>query len=793
MKIAGGHINGWGNQEKEVVRRLQGAVNLILDPFPGQVKEVAELVPGTFIIARFWNDENELYQRIKGNPQAAATHYFDRAMEKMGRLSLSEQRQVGAIQVANEVLQTNAEDLKRLAEFDIAMMVKCAAVGYRACINGTSVGWPLLAEDDQERSLRAYIPALQAAPTYQGLLIFHQYGPFPLFGPVPQEVDHVFRVHNKGPYSPGYYLTRWQDRIIPWYDNHGVPIGEYVITETGYDGGVIPEWAWKPWQEAPKGWQAPKPWGYGGDIAAYANDLERLMKEYARDSRCRGALVYAIGSNGDAKWQSFRSENVLLALTDRAIPDRTPPARQGSPQPAPDAQPTPAPTVPAPTPQTPPAPSGEVQLPSWVGVQKATVAPGSKVWRLKRAEYHADDTSGGRHHIYIEEPHNPNIRAVIKNTATSEVFYIPLEKPRSEPAGNHPMYGVGNVYSVEMEGAASDRVTGLTMPGNHHVTYHLWFEMTTEPVKEIPVPTPPTPTPPAPTPPAPVPSPVPAPAMSAPEQAFALVGKNVTLNPTHALPGMILGINRNAGQDKGYHLLGPEVRFQNAQKKYVALGGINWTTNEMIVALAQEGDWNPANILMYIRRGGKIRLFVPGVFDKPAHIWTPSPNFNARTARIDTIVLHHTAGGLQSSLNWLRNPNVKDPVSTHYLIAKDGTIYQLVADDKEAWHAGYSRSPDGRDNVGDFSLGYELENLGNGKDPYPPAQIAAVKRLMTYHALTYPITRERVLTHKRIRQLWMERYPSEAVRLGVSGKIDPAGLDVDKLIREVYDNLPVVG
>jgi hypothetical protein len=796
MKIAGAHLNGWGDTEKEVVRRLQGAVNLVLDPhaMTGVISQVAAQVPGTFIIARFWNDEGELVTRINQDPQAAAEHYYREAWGKILALPLNEQRLIGAIQVANEVMHTTGQYLAKLAEFDIAMMVKWASQGYRACINASSVGWPYLAEDDQERSLRAYIPALQAAQTYQGLLVFHQYGPFPLFGPVPSEVDHAFRTHLKGPYSPGHYITRWQSHVIPWYENHGVSIGEYVISETGYDGGVIPDYAWR--DDAPKGWQAPKPWGYGGDVAAYANDLEKLMREYARDTRCRGALVYAVGSNGDSKWESFRSENVLLALADRGIPDRTPPTRWLAPGGAPAPQPPAVTPEPGPAPVPPSSASGEVKLPTWVTVTLARVAPGTKVWRLVKAEWHDETESGGRHHIYIEEPHNPNISAKIMNTQTLETWIIPLEKPRSEPAGNHPMYGIGNSYAVRIEGAESDMVKGLELPGNHHVTYHLWFQMVTEPQTETPVPVPPVPVPPAPVPPKPpTPTPVPAPAMTAPERAFSLVEKQVGVSPTHALPSVILGINRKASQEKAYHLLGPEVRFQQGSQKYVALGGINYSNGELIVALTTEGDWNPANILTYVRRAGKIRPFVPGVFDKPPHTWSPSPNFNPRpgAGRVDTIVLHHTGGGFAGSLSWLKNPNVKDPVSTHYLIDKDGSIYQLVADDKEAWHAGYSRMPDGRNNVGDFSLGYELVNAGNGRDPYPPAQIAAVKRLMTYHALTYPITRERVVTHKTVRKLWMEQYPAEAVRLGVSAKIDPAGLDVEKLVREVYDNLPVLG
>ncbi len=49
-------------------------------------------------------------------------------------------------------------------------------------------------------------------------------------------------------------------------------------------------------------------------------------------------------------------------------------------------------------------------------------------------------------------------------------------------------------------------------------------------------------------------------------------------------------------------------------------------------------------------------------------------------------------------------------VSSHYLIARDGLIYQLVPEEKKAWHCGPSvmPPPDSRKSVNDFSIGIEL-------------------------------------------------------------------------------------
>ncbi|MBS9726832.1 N-acetylmuramoyl-L-alanine amidase, partial [Stutzerimonas stutzeri] len=70
----------------------------------------------------------------------------------------------------------------------------------------------------------------------------------------------------------------------------------------------------------------------------------------------------------------------------------------------------------------------------------------------------------------------------------------------------------------------------------------------------------------------------------------------------------------------------------------------------------------------------------------PLATWVPSPNQNARTPVI--IVLHHTEQtSVQQSLHTLRTANSGGRVSAHYLIGADGHRYQLVSDERRAWHA----------------------------------------------------------------------------------------------------------
>lgn len=91
--------------------------------------------------------------------------------------------------------------------------------------------------------------------------------------------------------------------------------------------------------------------------------------------------------------------------------------------------------------------------------------------------------------------------------------------------------------------------------------------------------------------------------------------------------------------------------------------------------------------------------------------WVPSPNISGRMEP-QIIVLHETAGRLDkgNAVSWLCKPSSK--VSAHFVIERDGTIVQLVACDRVAFHAGKSEW-NGRANCNAFSIGIEL--VGPGK------------------------------------------------------------------------------
>ncbi len=108
-----------------------------------------------------------------------------------------------------------------------------------------------------------------------------------------------------------------------------------------------------------------------------------------------------------------------------------------------------------------------------------------------------------------------------------------------------------------------------------------------------------------------------------------------------------------------------------------------------------------------------------------ATIWQASPNFNDRKPNF--VVIHHTSDDTaDQALGTLSNP--LRSVSAHYLIGRDGTIFQLVDERARAWHAGESKWGAHTD-INSASLGIELDN--NGREPFPEVQIAALLRLLT--------------------------------------------------------------
>jgi len=82
-------------------------------------------------------------------------------------------------------------------------------------------------------------------------------------------------------------------------------------------------------------------------------------------------------------------------------------------------------------------------------------------------------------------------------------------------------------------------------------------------------------------------------------------------------------------------------------------------------------------------------------------------------------------GAAQDALDRLCDPTSE--VSAHYLIDRDGTCFQMVAEDMRAWHAGAGAWA-GMTDINSRSIGVELVNTG--AEPFPWPQMQALERLL---------------------------------------------------------------
>ena len=123
----------------------------------------------------------------------------------------------------------------------------------------------------------------------------------------------------------------------------------------------------------------------------------------------------------------------------------------------------------------------------------------------------------------------------------------------------------------------------------------------------------------------------------------------------------------------------------------------------------------------------------------------PSPNFGDRRngETPDLIVLHYTAMATAAlALARLCDPAAE--VSAHYLIAPDGVIFRLVAEDRRAWHAGEG-GWGGSGDVNSRSVGIELAN--DGSTPFAARQMDALEGLLTKVMERWNIRAKGVIAH----------------------------------------------
>lgn len=134
----------------------------------------------------------------------------------------------------------------------------------------------------------------------------------------------------------------------------------------------------------------------------------------------------------------------------------------------------------------------------------------------------------------------------------------------------------------------------------------------------------------------------------------------------------------------------------------------------------------------------------------------PTPNYDCRRENeVAGIVLHHTGETLEESLRILTSPERK--VSTHVVIAADGTRYVMADPRVVTFHAGRSVLF-GREHCNYCTIGVEFQ--GNTLvAPLTDEQIASAIEYLMPIIEAYRIPLNHIVTHEMVRNAYRERYP----------------------------------
>jgi len=155
-------------------------------------------------------------------------------------------------------------------------------------------------------------------------------------------------------------------------------------------------------------------------------------------------------------------------------------------------------------------------------------------------------------------------------------------------------------------------------------------------------------------------------------------------------------------------------------------------------------------------RGGRDRvswkLDASGLLSAAAHVSSPNCDERPGDPNIELLVVHSISlppgefGGpgivelFTNRLDPNAHPYYREiqghKVSSHFLIRRDGELFQFVPCARRAWHAGQSEWR-GRSRCNDFSVGVELE--GADDRPFADSQYEVLANLAWVLKRAYPI------------------------------------------------------
>jgi len=269
---------------------------LELDPnFLAQIKQVS---PKTQVVARLPDNIDQIKLSELADPVGAARAYVEQRL-----LPYAEDPQrrpyIDAWQGYNEPVAGNAEEMRRLADFEAERVRLLAERGIRSIIGNFGAGQPT--SDLPFALWEHFFPALQAAKQYNGWLGLHEYSAPTIYNLSTRENQGRYPGVSTG--DTGWLTLRYRQvyNQILKPANLAIPL---VFTELGVDGlvgnhpGPPEAKGWRDFQEywAQNGYGL---WGPG----AYVEQLVWFDNAMRQDEYVLSGCIYALAAS--ANWESY--------------------------------------------------------------------------------------------------------------------------------------------------------------------------------------------------------------------------------------------------------------------------------------------------------------------------------------------------------------------------------------------------------------------------------------------------------------------------------------------------------
>ncbi len=175
-------------------------------------------------------------------------------------------------------------------------------------------------------------------------------------------------------------------------------------------------------------------------------------------------------------------------------------------------------------------------------------------------------------------------------------------------------------------------------------------------------------------------------------------------------------------------------------------------------------------------------------------VWKPVKNLsNGRFGyKPEAIVVHIAEGWLNGAYEWFNNS--ASNASAHYMVGKNGVIWQFVADEDTAWHAGGVNQPrwallKPRINPNLYTIGIEHEGFTGEKWTKEMYEASGELIAMLCSKYQIPLDRNHIIGHNQINSVTRSRCPGDGVDLDKLIEIAKTKSDDPMVVKELNEKI----